>query len=87
MNDVVLLLNAETLDAQDMCPILESNGFKYRLISRIEELEGELRTAAYMAAILDIDSFSITNRVIRELTLAFPGFAFCALQKVVSIPN
>ena len=81
MNDTVLLLNAETVDAQDVCPVLESNGFKYRLISRIEELEGELRTAAYMAVILDIDSFSITNRVIRELTLAFPGICFLCTSK------
>jgi len=81
MNDTVLLLNAESLDAQEMCPILKSNGFKYRLISRIEELEGELRRAAYMAVILDIDSIPITNRVIRELTLDFPGVCFLCTSK------
>ena len=81
MNDTVLLLNAETVDAQDVSPILESNGFKYRLISRIEELEETLRRSAYMAVILDIDFFSITNREVRELTLAFPGVCFLCTSR------
>lgn len=81
MDDKVLLLNADTEDALYICDILKKSDFQFDLINRLDDLETHLKTSDFVAALLDIDSITINNREIRELTVKFPDVYFLCTSK------
>jgi len=81
MDKKVLVLDAEKESCQVLCKILEEQNYSTTALSSISDLEGQLENGGYLVVILDIDSISVDNRVIRKITQGYPGIYFLCTSR------
>jgi DNA-binding NtrC family response regulator len=76
MKPNVLVVNANKTEADSISLLLESEEYTIRIVDNFEAVEQALKTSDYIAVILDLDSFEVSNRAVRQLTLMFPEVCF-----------
>ena len=81
MDKKVLVLDAEKESCQVLCKILEEQNYATTALSSILGLEGQLANGGYLVVILDIDSVSVDNRVIRKITQRYPEVYFLCTSR------
>ena len=81
MKRKVILISKKSKELNQIDTILSKNNYRSHLIERIENLNKELKNIPCNCVILDLDSISIDNRTIRELTIEYPHIYFLCISK------
>ncbi len=81
MEKKVILISKKSKELNQIDTILSKNNYRSHLIERIENLNKELTNTPCNCVILDLDSISIDNRTIRELTIEYPHIYFLCMSK------
>jgi len=77
----VFILSTDQREIKQLCSILSEGRFGSRVFSRLDDLEADLNRSDSLAAILDVDSVPLSNRIIRILKDSFPKLnIFCTSQ-------
>ena len=76
MKPAVLVVNAVKNETDNINDLLKPAGYTTRILDTIEALEKALKTNDWTAVLLDLDSFEVSNRTIRRMTLKFPEVCF-----------
>jgi len=78
MKPKVLVVNAVNKEADSISDLLKPAGYMPRIVDNLEAVEADLKTSGCMAVLLDLDSLEVSNRTVRQMTLAFPEVCFLA---------
>ena len=81
MKKHIAVLDADQKERRRLCNLLEKNQYPTIPMHSIQYLVTNLRQLDCLAVILDIDTISVDNRTIRDLTLRFPGVYFFCLSE------
>ncbi len=81
MGKIVILLDADLKQNRQFCAILEKGQYPTLPLHSIKDLEINLKESNCLAVIIDIDTVSVDNRTIRDLTILFPGVHFFCLSE------
>ncbi len=81
MDKQIVVFDADEKQCQDLCGVLEKQHYQVRPIHSLPNLEEYLKGCACLVVIVDLNTTSIDNRVIRELTIKNPGVYFLGLTK------
>ena len=81
MKKHIAVLDADQKERRRLCNLLEKNQYPTIPMHSIQYLVTNLKQLDCLAVILDIDTISVDNRTIRDLTLRFPGVYFFCLSE------
>jgi DNA-binding NtrC family response regulator len=87
MKKGIIVLDADQKQCHQLCTLLESRQFRTKPINSISHLEGCLSEGDCLSVFIDIDTISVDNRTIRDLTTRFPGVYFFCLSEVPFHPE
>jgi len=74
------VVDAVRKQCRQVCTLLEKRGYPATPMHSILNLGRSLAGGEYRVVILDIDTVAVDNRMIRELTIKYPGVIFFALS-------
>lgn len=80
MDKKVILISRKSKELSQIDAVLSKHNYRSYIIESIENLDRELTDISCNCAILDLDSISIDNRTIRELTLQYPHIYFLCMS-------
>ncbi len=81
MDRPIIVVNADKEQSQALCCMLEERHHRAIPIYSMSNLHRRIQENDCLVVLLDIDTISIDNRVVRELTVKNPGVYFLALSK------
>ncbi len=81
MKKEILVLDADEKECQRLCAMLQKKHYRTVQMHSLQNLEKYIQVSSCLAVILDLDTISIDNRVIRELVIKNPGLCILALSK------
>lgn len=83
MKETVILISRNQNESSHLNAFLAENHYQLFTIGSIEELDQGFSTSSRncVVVILDLDSVSIDNRAIREITLQYPHVYFLCTSK------
>jgi len=77
-----LVINTDQKQSRELCDLIGKEQYPVTAIHSIQNLESHLEEKKVLAVIIDIDTVPIDNRIVRKLTLKFPGiYFFCLSEK------
>ena len=76
----IAVLNAYKEECQELCNLLDQR-YKTEALFTLADLEVFLKKQDCLAVLMDIDSVSVDNRTIRELTIRHPETYFLCTSK------
>lgn len=76
MDPTVVVVSAIKSEASSIGDLLRSAGYTPCIIHHLGGLEAAVVTHDCMAVLLDLDSFQVSNRDVRQLTIKFPRVCF-----------
>jgi DNA-binding NtrC family response regulator len=80
MEKSILVLDANKKQCRELCEMLEKGQFKVTPLFSTHNLEKSIEDTGSQAIFWDIDTVSVDNRTIRDLTIKFPGVYFFCLS-------
>ena len=81
MEATILVLDADERQRQDLCQLLKRNGWMSELLETLDELKQRLAGNDVLAAIIDIDSVPLENRILRDLVVQNPAIYFFCMSE------
>lgn len=72
----ILVVNAIDTERDDICRLLEPAGYRCIGVDSLQGLEVALNESAGIAALIDLDTLAVNNRIIRDLARKYPGVCF-----------
>jgi DNA-binding NtrC family response regulator len=82
MKKGIVVVDADQDQCRRFCSLLERDQYVTTPTHSIQHLEANIKQSNCRAVILDIDTISIDNRTVRELTIKFPEvYFFCLSEK------
>lgn len=81
MKKKIVHLNDSKNSSEELSHILNSENYSFTETNTLLSLEKLLASDQYLAVVMDIDSIPIDNRMIRDLTLKYPGIRFLCTSK------
>ena len=87
MKKGIVVLDADQKQCHQLCALLEARQFRTNPIDSIGNLEEYLKEGDCLSVFLDIDTISVDNRTIRDLTTRFPDVYFFCLSEVPFHPE
>ena len=81
MKKHIAVLDADQKECRRLCNLLGKNQYPTIPMYSIQYLEANLNQFDCLAVILDIDTISVDNRSIRDLTIRFPEVYFFCLSE------
>jgi DNA-binding NtrC family response regulator len=80
MEKTVLVLDANKNQRIELCELLKEGSYSAIPLHSIQRLEKCIQDSRCLAVFWDIDTVSVDNRTLRELTIKFPGVHFFCLS-------
>ena len=80
-NKTIVVLDADNKQSRQLCELLTGNQYKATPLYSFHNLEKTITKAGCLAILWDIDTVPTENRVIRDLTIKFPGVYFFGLSR------
>ena len=77
----ILVLDANKKSNWELCALLRGRDFSAKPVIDLQDFETSLQEGNFIAALMDLDSVPVDNRIIRQLTLKYPGVYFLATSK------
>jgi len=81
MEKDLIVLDADQRQSHQLCTLLETRQFRTKPIDSIDRLKDCLSECDYLSVFIDIDTISVDNRTIRDLTIRFPSVYFFCLSE------
>lgn len=81
MEKTVIMITKDKKEANQLSLLLSDNQYHSHTIERIEALDQIIKEISCNTVILDLDSISVDNRAIRELTAQYSQIAFLCISK------
>ncbi len=81
MEKKILVLDSDEEQCRQFCAMLETGQYPAVAVQNLTETERCLEENDFIIAIIDIDTVSVTNQIIREMTIKHPGIYFLCLSK------
>jgi DNA-binding NtrC family response regulator len=81
MKKCIIVLDADQKQCHQLCTLLKDHQFHVKPIDSITHLTEYLNEGDCFSVLLDIDTISINNRNIRDLTIQFPDVYFFCLSE------
>ena len=81
MDKKIVILDGDKRQCLELCAMLEEQNYRAVPSHSLPILEEYLQRYACLAVILDIDTVSVDNRIIRKLTMGHPGVYFLCLSE------
>jgi DNA-binding NtrC family response regulator len=81
MKKKIVVLDANQSSRLELSDILNSKNYPFTQAHALSSLEEFLASDRYVAVVLDIDTFPVDNRTIRQLALKYPGVRFLCTSK------
>jgi DNA-binding NtrC family response regulator len=81
MKKRIAVLDADQKECRRLCSLLEKNQYPTIPMYSIQYMEANLKQVNCLAVFLDIDTISIDNRTVRDLTIKFPEVHFFCLSE------
>lgn len=80
MEKTVLVLDADEKECGELCALLNKKRYRATPAYSLPELITLIQEVKCIVVIMDLDSVSIENRTVRELTVKYPGVYFLCLS-------
>jgi DNA-binding NtrC family response regulator len=80
MEKSILVIDANEKQCRALCEMLENGRFKATPLYSSDNLQEKIEKTKCQAIFWDIDTVSVDNRTIRDLTIKFPGVYFFCLS-------
>jgi DNA-binding NtrC family response regulator len=80
MDKRILVLDANEEQCRLLCKLLDAGQYPALPLNSVENLEESIQKTGCLAVFWDIDTVSVDNRTLKELTLKFPGVYFFCLS-------
>jgi DNA-binding NtrC family response regulator len=77
----ILVIDADATSCRELVELLGEQHYSATSIHNLPDLEEHLEKGSYLAVLLDIDSVSVDNRVIRKLIIKYPEVYFLCISK------
>jgi DNA-binding NtrC family response regulator len=77
----ILLMNADPEQSAGIAHLLKEADFNTQSVTSSSELKKKLDNASFIAVIMDLDSLTLDNRSIKDLTMQFPTVPFLCVSK------
>ena len=77
----ILVLDANRKSCRQLCAVLRGRDFAAKPVYALKDFERSVQGGDFIAVILDLDSVPVYNRIVRQLTLEYPGVYFLATSK------
>ncbi len=87
MEEPVVVADANKTYCRALCAMLEVRHYRATPVYSFQDLERYLQKNICLAAVLNINTLSIDNRIIRELTKQNPGVYFLGLTNKPANPD
>ena len=81
MKNYILVLDGDQKQCHQLCTLLETRQFRAKPLYSISNLKECLSEGDCLSVFIDIDTISVDNRTIRDLTIRFPGIYFFGLSE------
>ena len=81
MEKGIIVLDADRKQCLELCTLLETRQFRPIPIDSLRYLKKSLIEGDCLSVLIDIDTISVDNRTIRDLTTQFPGVYFFCLSE------
>ncbi len=75
----IVVLDADKAQSGKLCALLKSRHYHATRVDSIRSLQRHLQEATCQVVMLDLDTVPIDNRIIRDLTIKYPGVCFLGL--------
>ena len=75
----IVVLDADKEQCRELCALLKSRHYHATQVDSILTLQRRLQKAACQVVMLDLDTVPVDNRIIRDLTIKYPGVCFLGL--------
>ncbi len=72
MKNEVVVLDANQTQSQIICNMLESHSYKTVSLNSLTDLNGYMEQSPCRAVILNLDSISVTNKILKQLKAKNP---------------
>jgi DNA-binding NtrC family response regulator len=77
----ILVLDANKKQCRQLCKLITNNQYKAIPLYLFHDLEKTIEKSGCLAIFWDIDTVPVENRIIRDLTIKFPGVYFFGLSR------
>ena len=81
MKKGIIVLDADQEQCHQLCTLLETRQYWAKPLDSISRLQECLIEGDCLSVFLDIDTISVDNHKIRDLTIRFPGVYFFCLSE------
>ncbi len=81
MRKYIIVLDADQQQCHQLCTLLEARQFCAKPFYSISNLQTKLDEGDCLSVLIDIDTIAVDNRLIRDLTIRFPGVYFFCLSE------
>ena len=81
MEKKVLVLDSDEKQCRQFCDILETGQYPAVPVQSLSATQRCLEENDFIIAIIDIDTVSVTNQIIREMTIKHPNIYFLCLSE------
>jgi DNA-binding NtrC family response regulator len=81
MDEPIVVVDANEEQCQELCAMLEGRHYRAIPMYSFTDLEKYLMGKTCLVVVLDLNTLSLDNSVIRELTVKNPGVCFLGLTK------
>ena len=81
MKKIIMVLDSDKDQSRALCNLLEKGPYKAIPLYSTENLEERIEDCGCQAIFWDIDTITADNRMVRDLTIKFPGVYFFCLSK------
>lgn len=77
----ILVLNEDVNEFQELHRLLAHAGYGVEGVHSLDEVRRRLQTGDFMAVLLDVDTFAVENRTIKDLVLSNPGVPVLCISR------
>ena len=81
MQKSILVIDADKNQCRDLCDLLQKGQYIATPLFSTHNLENCIENSGCQAIFWDIDTVTVDNRTVRDLTTKFPGVYFFCLSK------
>lgn len=81
MVNAIIMLDSDKKQCRDLCVLMEERHYGVTPIHSLTDFERYLQKNECLVAILDLDTVPVNNRLIRDLTIRYPGIYFLGLSQ------
>ena len=77
---VLIVSGQSNADSRGILNLMQGKGYRCVVMASLNDLENRSETADYLLLIIDVDSVTVNNRVVRDLKLKYHDIEFLCIS-------